>query len=305
MSVITVAMDFVLAYIIDYLTVNERHETKSEELHSLVLKNVIAQFLNTAFMYYVLFLVFDAKHMGLNGVIEQVMSLVTVSGVIKIAKNALQVGECYHKYQTSPFKKMAEHNPPKPIKMFQVQLNQQLQMPEFNFVERYSEYIVLTFIVTFYATLTPLATPLLAVIFFVQYWVDKCNLLRRFSCPINFSYQLTLLTLVIFQFVVPLLTIGNFLFKPYINEEGHSAFDIIALVLSLAYIVAVLVTPKNWEEKIYQFSETEVKTYSHCLKKKCFARCYWRSNPGTAFAREEDLNKPGTYVDYGYNFELA
>ena len=51
----------------------------------------------------------------------------------------------------------------------------------------YSFYIVYTFVVSFYGYIAPLATPIMIAIFFVQYWVDKYNLFRRYSSPIDFG----------------------------------------------------------------------------------------------------------------------
>ena len=54
----------------------------------------------------------------------------------------------------------------------------------------YSNYIVFTFVVSFYGFIAPTATPVLIYIFCLQYWVDKYNLFRRYSCPVDFGAEL-------------------------------------------------------------------------------------------------------------------
>ena len=95
-----------------------------------------------------------------------------------------------------------------------------------------------------------------------------------------------------FRFVVPLHSIGLFLFKPHVSDKGYSVFNIISLVISVSYMiisVIIAVIPKKWERKMYEFDEVEIKPYSKCVKDN-FTNCYWRSNPATKFALEEDIN---------------
>ena len=34
-------------------------------------------------------------------------------------------------------------------------------------------------------------------------------------------------------------------------------------------------------------------------------KSYWRCNPGTCFAKEQDLNDPNVHIDYGIDFSLG
>jgi len=83
-----------------------------------------------------------------------------------------------------------KYSPEKPINLFQIQLNQALQRPEFNYAVMYSFYIVFTFVVSFYGFIVPSATLIMIAIFFIQYWVDKYNLFRRYSSPVDFGSEL-------------------------------------------------------------------------------------------------------------------
>ena len=130
--------------------------------------------------------------------------------------------------------------------MYQIQLNRKLQPAPFNFVQRYIEYTVLSFLVSFYVYLVPLATPMLAVIFFIQYWVDKFNLFRRFNAPVIYSYSLSILIFKIFQSVVVLFALGTFLFIPYAHNSGYTILNFVTLGVAIAYTVLVWVMPHSW-----------------------------------------------------------
>jgi len=45
--------------------------------------------------------------------------------------------------------------------------------------------------VCFYGYLVPLIIPITIIAFALQYWVDKYNLLKKFSSPVDLGYRLT------------------------------------------------------------------------------------------------------------------
>ena len=98
MTLATVAINFGLEIAIQKLTEYERHMTKTDEILSLIVKTVIAQFLNTAIIYYVISLIADnillndSTSLGDNGLVVNVVSLIAVSGAIQIALNLAQLG---------------------------------------------------------------------------------------------------------------------------------------------------------------------------------------------------------------------
>jgi hypothetical protein len=103
-----------------------------------------------------------------------------------------------------------------------VQLNQNLQDPEFSFAQRYAYYIVQVYVVSFYACIAPSTTIILALIFVAQYWVDKFNLFKqRFSCPTEFNFQLSRLTIKIFEVSVLVFAVGNLIFSPQLHVSDE------------------------------------------------------------------------------------
>jgi hypothetical protein len=73
-----------------------------------------------------------------------------------------------------------------------------MQDPEFAFAEQYTFYLVQILLVSFYAVMVPAGVGLLALIFIGQYWIDKYNLFRKFSCPLDFDFFLTRLAFKVF-----------------------------------------------------------------------------------------------------------
>lgn len=53
-TIITVAINFILAIVINILTHWEKHKTNTDFIVSLMIKTVIAQFINTAVIYYII-----------------------------------------------------------------------------------------------------------------------------------------------------------------------------------------------------------------------------------------------------------
>lgn len=111
------------------LTEREKHQTKTDYVFSLMTKSIISQFINTAFIYYMIGVVADLTHsqnasvLSENGIVIKVSSLVAVSGGIQIVLNAVQVGNLYndllHKLNIKE----------ETVNMFQIELNQLLQDP--------------------------------------------------------------------------------------------------------------------------------------------------------------------------------
>ena len=185
MAVITNVINFILSNSIELLSNVEQHQTKTQRLNSVIIKTICSQALNTSFIYYFLYLIFKNNPLGTHGLVNQVLNLVTVSGFIsvifQIFPPSLLIRQLTNKYKYSP---------DKPINLFQIQLNEALQKPEFNYAIMYSFYIVFTFVVSFYGFIVPSATVIMIGIFFLQYWVDKYNLLRRYSSPVDFGPDL-------------------------------------------------------------------------------------------------------------------
>lgn len=302
MTTLTTAINFILAAVCQKLTEWEKHKTKTDYVVSLMTKSIISQFMNTAFIYYIIAVVSDITHpeksspLSENGLVTKVTSLVAVSGAIQIFLNAAQLGSLFSCLLTR-LKLKGET-----VNMFQVELNQKVQDPEFDFADKYAYYIVNVYVISFFSYITPYVSIILAFIFLIQYWVDKYNLFQRFSCPTDFNFRLSRMTLYAFESSVFVFALGNYIFSfmvhPTKDEKQYHIINLVALLLAAVYFLVIFFLPKRWFERID--SETcETASYSDCLQKERFNKVYWLTNPATSFAKELDLNDLNKFVNYG------
>lgn len=88
MVLITTLIDFLMTKVLPYLTAGEKHQNKSEELTSKVMKSILAAFFNTSVMYYLLYKLHedDIDPTSESGIVVKVMALVSLSALLKFVK---------------------------------------------------------------------------------------------------------------------------------------------------------------------------------------------------------------------------
>lgn len=214
MAILTNVINFILSYSMEILADAEKYKTKSGRLSSLVIKIIVTQTINTAFIYYTLWLMSPSNPLGKTGLYKNVFDLVLVSGFIGVFLQMFPPIYLVKKWINNYKYKDKEL-----INMFQAQLNQILQQPEFNFAFMYAFYIVFTFVVSFYGFIAPITTPILICIFAIQFWVDKYNLFKRFSCPVDFGVELIKKIFTIFETSILLFVIGHLMWDWKINKD--------------------------------------------------------------------------------------
>lgn len=108
----------------------------------------------------------------------------------------------------------------------------------------------MTFLVLFYSLLVPIAVPITLILFIMQYWLDKYNLFRRLSSPVDLGYMLVSLILNIFKWYVLVLSVGNLYWHLMISSKMHKvsiAIYIINIVIAIISIVLHWLLPKHTE----------------------------------------------------------
>ena len=78
--------------------------------------------------------------------------------------------------------------------------------------------------------MVPAGVGLLALLFVAQYWVDKYNLFRRFSCPLDFSFFLTRLAWKAFECSLLVFAVGTFIFDLEIRVNDEPKYKLINLI---------------------------------------------------------------------------
>jgi hypothetical protein len=133
-------------------------------------------------------------------------------------------------------------------------LNEQAQDPEFAFAEQYTFYLVQVLLVSFYAVMVPAGVGILALIFIAQYWLDKYNLFRRFSCPLDFNFFLTRLAWKAFECSLLVFTVGTFIFDMQIridSEPKYKLINLVSVAIAGAYVYFAVFGPDWLERKIF------------------------------------------------------
>ena len=186
----TYIVNYTLAWGLGELNVYERHKTKTEELSSLILKNITSKFFNTAFIYALIYY-FGPKinFLAANGLVYTIVSLILINAGINLALEFFQPFLLYADWTNK--KVFSSVDKDGKIGLFQKQLNELVQRPPYTYDYSYSYYLQMIYIVAFYGYLVPLITPMTIIAFIAQYWVDKRNLFRLFSSPIDLGYYLT------------------------------------------------------------------------------------------------------------------
>lgn len=118
-----------------------------------------------------------------------------------------------------------------------------MQSDEFNLASQYCYYIYMTFLVLFYSLLVPIAVPITLILFILQYWLDKYNLFRRLSSPVDLGYMLVSLILNIFQWFILILAVGNLYWHMMISVKLHRV-SVVIYVINI--IIAILLSVLNW-----------------------------------------------------------
>ena len=69
MIIVTNVVNWLLSEGLDVLTEMERHKSKTDRMSSLIIKNVIAKFLNTTVIYFILYLMNPTNLVSKDGLV--------------------------------------------------------------------------------------------------------------------------------------------------------------------------------------------------------------------------------------------
>jgi hypothetical protein len=286
MTIVTLVINSMLSIIVKHLTEYERHQTKSNYLFSHIIKVVMTQFINTTILYYVSSTMTHSPYLLEEGLVIQVSSLFLTSAIIQIFLNLLNPSAII---QTAS--KFLKYRNKSEIKMFQRDLNIEIEKTEFDVVDRYSYYILQIYACSFYSYLAPIATPCLILTLLAQYWIDKYNLFKRSSCKNEMDFFLSRTILKIFEASLFIFAFGNFVFSIVVHNKYVNSVNIAALVITGLYTLFIMFAPRHLEKKIFgSYEEVEKKAYSECMKERLFKEQYWTCNPATKFVKELDIN---------------
>jgi hypothetical protein len=159
----------------------------------------------------------------------------------------------------------------------------------------------MAYAISFYGYINPFATPVAIIFFYFQYWADKYNILKRFSCPVDLSIQFTEMMVTAFEISIFLFAVGYFLWNRsihYTASAGDIFLNILAIILSGAYVSIFLFTNEAFHSKIFKFyNRPGIISYSDYMSFKInkYAKTFFSSNPSTALFR--DIDTIANYID--------
>ena len=128
MSILTTIINYILSMATYILSDAERHKTRNDRLRHLIYKTIISLSINTVFLYAILNLVKPSNPLSSLGLVTKVMYLVILSPIINLIWYIILPMSLIYNI-INRFK----YRPDQKINLFQYQLDEQLQYPEFNF----------------------------------------------------------------------------------------------------------------------------------------------------------------------------
>ncbi len=152
----------------------------TNKLTSMVMKIFVSQFINTAFIFYLIQVFNHRPYLSSAGLVVQVSFMIVVSGFVSILSNAInfaywfRVIKLWYNYGITTNKIQGF----KEIPTYQVKLNKDYELPIFDIASRYSYYLLQVYTCMFYCYLVPVGVLAVAIIFMIQFWIDKIRMLK-------------------------------------------------------------------------------------------------------------------------------
>jgi hypothetical protein len=247
-ALLVYVINTILAFFLDYLSVYEKHKTESDRQLSLNIKTIITQALNTVGTYAILYLIDPVNPLSQFGLVNKILNLVVVAGAVNLFYYIVLPVQLF-KWLINK----CRYQPDKPVHMFQIELNRKVEYPPYNFTDAYAYYIIYTFVVSFYNFMVPLATPALIFFFALQYWLDKVNLFKRFSSPMDFSNNYTELMISLFEVSIVFFAVGHFLWDLPVHFDatvGFKIMNILSIVLAVVYVGLFMFSTESFRKKL-------------------------------------------------------
>ena len=150
--------------------------TKTRKHLSTVSKTIIAQSMNTIGMFLLLSAISSQKNLLKNGILNRVCYFLFFMSSLSVIFSLFQISHLRQKIA-----KMLFAQKPMLNKGVQLYYNQSKQLLKFDFNSNCSFYILLIYTTMFFSYIAPLCTPIIMTVIFVNYWVNKHNLLKNCS----------------------------------------------------------------------------------------------------------------------------
>lgn len=153
--------------------------------------------------------------MSSMGLVTQIYNFIVVSGLVNLIHSFINKDDLWMRLKRW-YIYYYRQNTDTVYTKFQISLNKEFELPEFNLVYKYSDYLVTLYTALFYAYLVPIGVPTICIIFVVQYWIDKFTLFKRSSLRNHFSFDLSIYVRRMFESSIFVFALGNLIFSYYL-----------------------------------------------------------------------------------------
>lgn len=172
-----------LPSLMTWLTANpkggEHHHTHSVYQKSLMLKIVIAQWMNTAFVIYVIQNIDTSPD---EAYVNQVSKILWADAFVQPLMKVVDIGARFKQYVLAPFEKT------------QSKMNKHFLGKKVNMAERYASMLKTMFVALFFSAIFPQGYYVAAMSMFMTYWSSKYCLFNRWRRPPPSDDSLTVMT---------------------------------------------------------------------------------------------------------------
>lgn len=162
--------------------------------------------------------------------------------------------------------------------MIQLDLNKLYENPRFDFATKYATYTKTLLAAALYAPLVPAILPIVFIGFIGNYWLDKYNMLRRYSRGPSIGAEYSETFIEWLEYPVILLGVSTWFFQHFFAEINEGNLTLIAA--GIGVLNAIL--PMGWlNAKLFRADEEFLSGEPYSKEKWEFLEDYDRSNPAT------------------------
>lgn len=270
-SILAIIVNSVLNWLIRLLSSFEKHMTYTRYHLSVAFKLMAATFVNIALLP--LFINLDKEDWFKNGglvttIFFNVISVSFVSPILEFFNFS---------YILKKIKIWRELRKGIESKLSQRQANELFEGPNLDMASTYAKTGLLFLLVSFYTPILPIL-PMIAIFgVFIQYWVEKFLLLRRYSVPEAMGSQMAKFYSSLIPYGMLLYAISNYVFLNELSdgENDHGQW-------SLWFMIGYIALPIRIILNLFTDSIKRDDSYKYSKEWLRFIHDYDRSNPMTA-----------------------
>ncbi|KAL4494115.1 hypothetical protein ABPG72_016071 [Tetrahymena utriculariae] len=283
-SIIIFFINLMNQYVVTCLSKKEYHQTKTHLSISKGNNLFLIQLFNTAAIYVIIYLTKYRDQIWLSsGIMADVMiTHASIAIFTPLTGILLNFFKYLQRYLCLPYGKKVQKNTVEENLMIK-QIIDRLQGYQFDISYKYANTLYLLFSITFYGPLMPFLYVVGFFALYLQYWVDKYHIVKRYTISSTISADINS---ELYQFIkiIPLIQILSYWFwSYYVGFQSKQPF----VFYGIAICFITFIFPNRAFLKIFCSDNNtsnkarEDLTYNDALMKGYFKKFYEHSNPVT------------------------